>query len=351
MPAGEHLIADEGENLFLGDSSRHSERDAQGLGQGNGGRQHGLLLPGLVAGELPKADARGLGELSLRGPAARRDLMTSEMSMSAGWRTEAALAKGQIRPVMCRRWLVSCRKRRMMCRRRHYSAVRRHRATWEKLMTLNLSRECGPTGEPLRMRFAEAWVADDLRNGTVEIDAYGAWDGDDGAVTPKQLDQFEKVDRGLIAYEGRCAERGMPPMRWRASTGGAGIRPTSWPLPDPGVRPLRPATACWVPARTAGSYTPCKAIRPVGVDVQRSRSSPDDGHVHRGGPGFHTRCRPGALEPSMEGPRVQKGSEGGGRLAVDEMAVGYAHELTTGGNAGCSPSGAWPRPWATTAPM
>ena len=39
--------------------------DAEGVGQGDGGGEDGLLVASLVASELAKADASGLGELGL----------------------------------------------------------------------------------------------------------------------------------------------------------------------------------------------------------------------------------------------------------------------------------------------
>jgi hypothetical protein len=127
----------------------------------------------------------------------------------------------------------------------------------ESVMTLSLSPECGPTGEPLRLRFAEAWVADDLRTGTLEIDAYGAWDGDDGAVTRDQLHRFEQVDRGLIAYEDWCAERGMQPMRWRGEYRWGWD--SGYVVAAPGNResgPLAPLPVIPLSPLDVGSYAP-----------------------------------------------------------------------------------------------
>ena len=57
-------------------------RDAEGVGEGDGGGEDGLLVASLVASELSKADAGALASSACERPrAARRDLRTSEMSM------------------------------------------------------------------------------------------------------------------------------------------------------------------------------------------------------------------------------------------------------------------------------
>src|SRR6266545_5040887 len=56
-----------GEVEFVADlPGELGDRDAQGVGQGHGSGENGLLLARLVARELPEADAGRLGQLGLR---------------------------------------------------------------------------------------------------------------------------------------------------------------------------------------------------------------------------------------------------------------------------------------------